>query len=247
MEETVKDPYDLAITDYYYWQDTSAQLTVHVTGVVSYNIGIDMFFEQYDQLFPLNQKAIQLCKGRVLDIGAGVGRFALPLQERGLDVCAIDYSETAVKIMQEKGVQNAQCMTLEDILDNSLLPEERFDTVLLMMNGMGIVGSVTGLQNFLEQVKNILKPTGQIIADSTDVQVNKKPEYRDLSKTIPPEEKYFGEVEMSFEYKGNRSDSVPWVYLDEWTLKKNAEKTGWHFELMDRMNTGMFLVRLTLK
>ena len=247
MEKTINDPYDLALTDYYYNDNTSVKLTVHITGIISYDIGIDMFFEKYEQLFSLNQKAIQLCKGTVLDIGAGVGRFALPLQEKGHQVCAIDYSETAVKIMGEKGVQNAHCTSLESILDDSLLPEERFDTVLLMMNGIGIVGSIDGLQDFLKQVKKILKPTGQIIADSTDLQINKKLEYRDLSKTTSLEGKYFGEVEMCFEYKGYRSDFVPWVYLDERTLKKNAEETGWNFELIDRMNTGMFLVRLTLK
>lgn len=246
MEQAFEDPYGLAIRDYYYHQKTSAELTVHVTNVVSYNIGIDMFFEEYEQFFPLNQKAVQMCKGKVLDIGAGVGRFALPLQARGHEVCAIDYSETAVKIMREKGIQDARWLTLEKILSTPLPPDERFDTVFSMMNGMGIVGSIDGLQDFLHQIKKIMKPSGQIIADSTDVQVNQKLEYRQLNQIISPKEKYFGEVEMSFEYKGHRSEPVPWVYLDEETLKYYAEKAGWRFEVLDRMKTGMFLVRLTL-
>jgi 2-polyprenyl-3-methyl-5-hydroxy-6-metoxy-1,4-benzoquinol methylase len=89
---------------------------------------------------------LELCRGRVLDVGAGTGVHTLYLQDRGFDVCAIDVLPDAVEIMRRRGTRDAR---LADIRDFEADP---FDTILMMMNGTGILATLEGLDSFLRDV-----------------------------------------------------------------------------------------------
>jgi SAM-dependent methyltransferase len=198
---------------------------------------VDIYFRKEKEMPELELKALELCKGKVLDVGAGVGSHALVLQQRGLAVTGMDISEAAVNIMKQRGLKQA-------IAGNILtykLPENasKYDTLLFMMNGIGLTGSITGLNAFLQQVKNLINEDGQLVFDSSDLSY--------LYLEIPfPEKGYFGEVSFRFEYKSRKGDWFKWIYVDQQTLIDLAGKNGWHTEIIFEDDSDQYLARLTL-
>ncbi len=245
MNNHSTEPYGSAIKQCYTQPDVPVSMKVHIKNVATHEVDVHMFFEQPEEFLEIDRIAYQLCRGRILDIGAGVGRFALPLQKQGLTVCAMEELPQAIAIMQERGVQDICSMELDDFLDQSIV-NEKFDTVLMIMNGLGIVGTFDKLALFLDKIKPFLKPDGQILADSMSVNLSK---VNDFSKHIEIQKmdgKYPGEVQLKFEYQGVLGSDVAWLHIDEIALASLAEKTGWVSDVIYRDDDGTYLTRLTM-
>ncbi|WP_443937651.1 class I SAM-dependent methyltransferase [Pedobacter sp. MW01-1-1] len=194
---------------------------------------IEFFFRDDEDMPVIELQALHMCNGKVLDIGAGVGSHALLLQAFNIDVTAIDISEAAVNIMKDRGVKKA---FVQDIFTYT----EKYDTLLLLMNGIGLAGSLPGFKSFLTKLHDLLLPGGQVIFDSSDISYL----YEDLEK---PQNQYYGEVSYQYEYKGEKGNWFNWVYVDEVTIKHIAEETGWNCELVFDDGEDQYLVRLTRK
>ena len=195
---------------------------------------IPVYFRTYDSMPELEQLALDLCYGKILDIGAGAGSHALELQERGADVSALDISEGAVAVMQARGVQK---VLQQDVFS---LKGQKFDTLLLLMNGIGLCGSVEGLKVFLKGAKKLLKKGGQLLFDSSDVAYL----YEDGEPM--PENRYYGEIDCCYEYRRQKSEWFSWLYIDRELLREIAESLGWCMELLGEDESGQYLVRLSL-
>jgi SAM-dependent methyltransferase len=194
---------------------------------------VDVFFRNKNEMPELELLALDRCRGRILDIGAGVGSHALILQERGEDVTAIEISKTACEIMMDRGVDQ---VIHEDILNFS---GEKFDTLLLLMNGVGLAGSIPGLRKFLEKSRELLMPNGQLIFDSSDIAYL----YDDLAL---PAGKYYGEISYQYEYRSQLSDWFNWLYIDPILLNQIAAEEGWKMELLMDDEMDQYLVRFTV-
>ena len=120
------------------------------------------FFRSFSQMIPLEQLALTMAQGRVLDVGAGTGSHVLYLQEKGLDVVALDISASAIEVCKLRGVKQAVCA---DVLDY----KGKFDTILMLMNGIGVCQKLSKIDLYLQKLKSLLTPTGQILATSTDI------------------------------------------------------------------------------
>jgi SAM-dependent methyltransferase len=182
--------------------------------------------------------AVDLCRGRVLDAGAGAGCHSLHLQQRSLDVCAIDISPEAVEVMKKRGIREVH---RADVFKFQAQP---FDTILMMMNGIGVVETLQGLDRFLRSVPRLLSEKGQILLDSHDARHEIDPDelvHWESHQTQP----YFGEVTLRLEYKGQIGPSFGWLYLDSDTLTRYAEKTGWFCKIVHREEDGAYLAQLT--
>ena len=118
---------------------------------------VPIYFRSPEAMPDLEVMAIDLCKGKTLDIGAGAGSHALLLQDKGVDVTAIDISEGAVEVMKERGVNKA---SVQDVFE---MKHEKFDTLLLLMNGIGLVQTIDGLKRFLQQSKACLLYTSRCV------------------------------------------------------------------------------------
>lgn len=197
------------------------------------------FFRNFDEMPELEQKAIQLSKGKVLDVGAGTGIHALVLQKLGLDCHAIDISELSVQIMEERGVINATC---QDFFE---LSKQKYDTLLFLMNGIGLVENFDGFGKFFSQCKNLLNKDGQILFDSSDLIYLFEEE--DGSFMIDLNDHYYGEVEFQVEYQGIPSEPFPWLFIDFDNLQNLAERHGFQAELLQRGAHYDYLARITLK
>ncbi|MEO7214322.1 class I SAM-dependent methyltransferase [Mucilaginibacter sp.] len=191
---------------------------------------LDIYFRGEDEMPDLELLALDQCKGRVLDIGAGAGSHALVLQQRGIEVTAMDISGKAVAIMQERGVKQA---IEHDIFNYG---GEKFDTLLLLMNGIGLCGNIQQLRVFLQHTKKLLKPGGQLLFDSSDIAY--------LYEGNPPAGNYYGELWYQYAYKGQKNEWFQWLYIDADTLIQVAAEEGWAIEILDEDDMDGYLARL---
>jgi hypothetical protein len=112
------------------------------------------------------------------------------------------------------------------------------------MNVIGLAGKLKNLSVFLNQLKGLLKPNGQILTDSSDI--FHLFESIDSDQMLEFEKDYLGEVEFQFSYKKERGPWFKWLYLDERTFREYAEKSGFHFEVIWSKKNAGYLTRLTL-
>lgn len=197
-------------------------------------------FRDHDQMPALEQKAITLCQGTVLDIGCGAGNHSLYLQNQGFNVTALDQSAGAITVCKARGIFDYQ---LGDILDIEL---GSFDTLLLLMNGIGIAGELKNIDVFLKRLKSLLNTGGQILLDSSDIIYMFETD-EDGGHWIPDNILYYGEVRFTMTYKNLKSNEFPWLYLDFNTLQRAADFNGLSCELAFEGEHYDYLARLTHK
>lgn len=226
-----QDIQGIALLDYLRG-NTGTELLVHASYGEIEKMPVADFFRSANELPPLEEYALQLCRGTTLDIGAGAGSHSLILQSQGIPVQAIDISPLSAEVMRERGVQRVVCA---DIFQ---FESEPVDTLLLMMNGIGLVGDLRGLNYFLLFCKKFLKSGGQILLDSCDVSY--------LGDTSPSGG-YVGEIAYQFEYLGKKGTLFNWLYVDANVLKKAARKAGWRCQVVYEEDNGQYLARLTLR
>lgn len=183
-------------------------------------IALPYLFRTENQLPVIEKEALKLCVGHVLDVGAGSGCHSLILQKKYISVEAIDTSKGAVEVMKKRG------LTAHHI--NFFEVEKKYDTLLFLMNGAGIAGTLNGLNPFLEKAKSLLNSGGQIILDSSDIAYMFKND--DGSKWIDLSKNYYGEVTYQMEYKEYKTDLFNWLFIDYNSLAKTAKSIGLNIE-----------------
>lgn len=199
---------------------------------------VDYFFRSIANMPFLEQKALEISKGTVLDIGCGAGSHALYLQKKGLNVTAIDISKGAIEVSKGRGVKNA---VQADVL--TFESEKKFDTILVLMNGTGICGKLNNLASFLIRLSNLLTSGGQILIDSSDIIYMFEDEKGE--HWIDADQNYYGEVEFSMSYQNKKSDKFDWLYVDYNTLQRCAIYNGLNCELITEGEHYDYLAKIT--
>jgi SAM-dependent methyltransferase len=202
---------------------------------------LSYFFRPPEQFPPLELIALDHCRGRTLDVGAGSGSHSLALQRRGLPVTAIEVLPGLVNILRERGVKDVRQASWMDLKIG-----EPFDTVLMMMNGIGLAETLTGLEGFFRDARRLLKSDGQVLADSTDVRVRMDPEAARTGTLQRPDGRYIGELHFQLEFEGRKGPPFGQLYVDPETLQQKATANGWGYEILRQPDEyGNYLVRLT--
>ena len=200
---------------------------------------IPYLFRSYEEMPIMEQKALDLSFGKILDIGSGSGSHSLYLQEKGLEVTAIDTSPGACEVARRRGIKK---VLNQDV--KNLSSQQKFDTLLLMMNGAGMAGTLENSLGFYLKLKELLTENGQILVDSTDIIYMFQDEdggvWRDLNQ------EYYGEVEFKIAYKGQESESFDWVYIDFENLEKIAQQAGLKAEKVVDGPHYNYLAKLTI-
>lgn len=227
------DPHGAAVLDCFRGA-TDAVLICHQDGARD---DVPAAFWLRETIDPLEAQALDLSRGRVLDVGAGTGLHALALQRRGLDVTAIDISSDCVTIMRERGVRDARQADLYEF------SEGPFDTIINLCNGLDKVGRLADLPRFLERMKGLLAPGGQLLADSFDLRVGADATGRAVMARKVAIGRYFGEMDLRFEYKGRSGPTFSVLQVDFDTLAGIASKQDWSSEKLGERG-GHYLARL---
>ena len=232
----MKDLFGKAILDYQ-TNNLPEDLITETSISEADEMSVSYLFRSYAEMPKLEQKALQLAKGKVLDVGCGAGSHSLSLQnERNLTVTSIDISEKAIEACQLRGLKNAR---VENILN---LENQKFDTIILLMNGTGIFGTLTETTKYLQKLKSLLNPNGQILIDSSDI-IYMFDDDEDGGKWIPSNG-YYGELTFTISYKNEKEDTFPWLYLDYNTLQNAANANGLQCELIIEGEHFDYLARL---
>jgi SAM-dependent methyltransferase len=234
----MKDLFGKAILDYQ--TNNSPEDLITETSISEEDeMSVAYLFRSYNEMPKLEQKALQLAKGRTLDVGCGAGSHSLYLQnERNIDVTAIDISENAIEACTLRGLKKVK---VQNILS---LENEKFDTILLLMNGTGIFGTLKETANYLQKLKSLLNPNGQILIDSSDI-IYMFDNDEDGGKWIPGDN-YYGELTFKIRYKNETEDEFPWLYLDYNTLQNAAFANGLQCELILEGEHYDYLAKLSL-
>lgn len=230
----MKDIFGKALLDYYngnYSEDIITSTNISSEDVLP----LPYLFRPYSEMPRLEQKALQLAKGKVLDVGCGAGSHSLYLQKRGLDVKAIDISIGAIEVSKKRGVLHTEVL---DILDET----ERFDTILLLMNGTGIFQELQQTAKYLKHLKSALNPDGRILIDSSDIKYMYEDE--DGGFWLDTNANYCGELDYFISYKAEKEIPMKWLYLDFETLRLACESVGLQCELVLEGTHFDYLARL---
>lgn len=227
-----------AIWDYYH-NDNPKDLQTETSISELDELPVDYLFRDFDEMNKIEQKALKLAIGKVLDIGAGAGSHSLYLQnEKHLEVTALDISPKSIEVCKLRGIKNA---VTENMLQFS---DGNFDTILLLMNGTGIFQSLNVIDIYLKKLHSLLSSKGQILIDSTDI-LYMFDEDEDGGFYIPADG-YYGELDYVVHYKGESEEPIKWLYLDFETLKNAAENNGFKVEKV-LQDEDSYLAKLTKK
>ena len=231
------DPMGQAVLDYCEGRPTK-KLRVLSSMFDDDEMPVPYLFRTYDQMPPLEQAALDNARGKVLDIGACAGCHSLYLQNKGLDVTAIDISPLSVKTMKKRGLHK---VLLADIFEKS--PDAEFDTILLLMNGTTIAGTLERLPLLFQRLKSMLAPNGQILIDSTDLRYIYEDDHGNFDYD---DTKYYGEVDYRMQYGRIKGNCFNCLYADPVTMSRCAAEEGLCPQIIMQNKDYSYLMRLTI-
>lgn len=231
------DPMGAAIYDFH--RNGSADvLKVYSSDFDDDEIPVSDLFREYEDMPYIERVALDQAAGRVLDVGAGSGCHSLALAKAGKESVAIDISPLSVEVMRERGVD----ARLVNLYDESFA--EKFDTVLMLMNGTGIIGTLENMETFFTRIRQLLNPGGSVLIDSSDLRYLFEEE--DGSLMIDLADDYYGLVDYQMQYKDVIGEPFDWLYVDFDTLAYYAEENGFMAEMVANGEHYDYLARLTL-
>ena len=209
----------------------SSKLLIHNSYGEPDEMPLIHYFRKESELTDLELYALELCTGKVLDVGAGTGVFSKILQARGVEVVALEISKACCSIMSKEGLRG---VLNEDFFSRQV--SSQFDTLLMMMNGFGLCGSMALLPKFFSAIEAHLAPGGQVIFDSSDLSY--------LYDENLPDDRYYGEMDYRYEYDNEFGKWFKWLYIDSATLSLEAKKYGFMLQVLFTEETGQYLGRL---
>lgn len=220
-----------ALYDYFHGHRGDKLLTLTNFGDTE-EMPVGEFFRKPIDFPELEHIALSLCDGRILDVGAGAGSHALFLQKRGMDVTALEHSPMACDVMRARGVEQVVTADFFEYTGAS------YDTLLFLMNGIGVAGTIDGLTTLLNHCKTLLNPGGQLLFDSSDIA------YLYADGTVGRPTGYYGEIGYQYAYKGSRSKPFDWLFIDQGTLIGIAQPLGWVVQILYEDGHDQYLARM---
>lgn len=207
--------------------DLGAKIIVHSDLAETEELTASYLFRSFRDMPIHEKKAMGLSRGKILDVGACAGSHSIYLQDLGYDVTAIDISQGCCEVMKKRGVKKVINGDIFKLITG------KFDTILLLMNGFGIAGTIPNLPSLLEYLRTVLSPGGKIIFDSADLQYL----YTDESKgqSIPLSyDRYYGEIKYTLQYKNSYGSDFFWLFIDPYTVEAIAHECGFNIQFITK-------------
>ncbi len=236
----MKDLFGKALLDYH--NDNYTENLITWTNISEEDeLPLSYLFRNFEDMPTLEQKALNLSKGKLLDVGCGAGNHSLYLQQKDIDVTAIDSSKGAIEVCRNRGLFKTEHSS---IINYSETTNEKFDTILLLMNGTGIFETLNKTSTYLEALKKLLKKNGQILIDSSDIKYMY--EDNDGGYWVDMNAKYYGELDYFLSYKNEYELPMKWLYLDFNTLYTACLTCGLKCEILAQGEHYDYLAKLAL-
>ena len=201
------------------------------------DVPLSYFFRDFEKMPSIEKKALELARGKILDVGCGTGSHSLYLQNLcNHNVTSLDVSEGAIYVAEKRGVKKTKHISIWDF------EETGFDTILLLMNGMGIGKTIAELPKLLKHLKKLIAAEGKILVDSSDLIYLFEKEDITLWKE---DKTYYGEVDFGIRFQG-KSEEFPWLYIDPKTLEEVSKSCGFQFKIIEQGENFDFLAQLSI-
>jgi len=228
----MKDLLGQAILDYFNG-DQQSKLYINNSYDVPEEMPVEVYFRPTKEFSELEKLALSHCQGKILDIGAAAGDKVLALQDTGHEVFALDISEGCAEVMKDRGAVNV-------ILQDFYTHTEKYDTLLLLMNGLGLAKTLNEIPEFLKKCRSLSNSGGQIIFDSSDIKYLYE-DHPDIEVPYP----YYGDIRYQYEYEGIKGDWFEWVYADHEMMGQIVEDSGLKLEVLMEDEFDQYLGRIT--
>jgi SAM-dependent methyltransferase len=191
--------------------------------ILASRFGPEFYLAPYRKWPSRQRRALRLARGRVLDVGAGAGRVALHLQEKGLEVVAIDASPGAVEACRKRGVRDARLLRVEDV-DKSL---GLFDTVVMYGNNLGLLASKSKGRKLLRRLHEITTDRARIIGEILDPYPNAPPIHLEYHKRNRERGRMSGQIRIRIRYRDVATEWFDYLFLSRKELEELLDGTGW--------------------
>jgi SAM-dependent methyltransferase len=234
------EPYEQAMMDYFKGEKDNLISIIREDGFEN-KIPVSFLYGNSERFSLIDDKALSMCRGRVLDVGAGSGNHSLFLQQEGFEVYALEILPALIKILRLRGLSNVM---ESDVIQ---LENGNFDTVVMLGHGLGIAQDLSGLNALLQKLKSLITREGYILCDSLDVTKTDIPENLEYQKHIERLGRYRGEIRFRFKYKDSAGSLIKWLHVDLDTLSEVAFRNDMLCKLVYTDLDGNYLAQLKLK
>ena len=222
---------------YNYYKKINKPLVTWTSYTEKDTLECEYFFRKYKDMPKIEQKALDLAKGKILDVGSGAGCHSLYLQNiKNYSVTSIDISKKSIEVSKLLGLKNTINQSFFD--HNNC----KYDSILFLMNGAGICGTLDRLKLLLNHSSKLLNNDGQILIDSSDL-IYLFDKDSDGGIWVRGD-KYYGELNYSISYE-NKIEKFPWLYVDYNKLEEIALKANLNCEKIINGENYDYLAKLT--
>lgn len=219
-----EDAYGQQLLAQFHNQTPTAEIIERDDGHIDFGSEAGLYFTEHADWSPVEWAAIALANGKILDIGCGVGRHSIYLQEKGFDVTGIDNSPGAIEVCKLRGLRKTEVLPIEDA---DKLAGESFDTIIMFGNNFGLFGSPDGARKILEKFTLITAPEARIIAGTLNPYKTDDPahlEYHDLNrrrKRLP------GQVTIRIIYENAVGNWFDYLFVSPEEMTEIIKPTDW--------------------
>jgi SAM-dependent methyltransferase len=218
-----EDAYGQEIWAYYNGKDV-AEIVENADGYISASMfGPKGYFSDYEDWAPYTKRAMEFVKGRVLDVGCGAGRCSLYLQRKDFDVIGIDNSPLAIRVCKLRGLKKAKLVAIED----AKFGPNSFDTILMMGNNFGLLGSFAKAQRLLKRFYRMTSENALIIADTRDPYKTDNPAYLEYHRLNRKKGRMGGQIRLRIRFEKYVGRWLDFLMVSKKEIKEILNGTGW--------------------
>lgn len=221
MVEVSPDAFGRAIRDFHRGDQTVP--LYQVDGPERREHPIEAFyFEPFDPASNENQRWFaDRLEGPLVDLGAGAGRHTLYFQEQ-FETVAIDPSQALVETMRDRGVDDARKANMFSLRET--FPANRFESALAHGTQLGLAGSLSGVEAFLDDLAHVTTADATAIVDCYDPS---SLDCDDLLGYRPDPEPGLAYRTNWFEYEGDADPVLLFRLFSPDHLRTVASDTDW--------------------
>ena len=172
---------------------------------------------------PHQRRAMRYVRGRTLDIGAGAGRVALHLQERGHEVVAVDVSPGAVEVCRRRGVHHVRLLSIDDVDESFGL----LDTIVMFGNNFGLFASRTKATRLLRRFHELTSERARIVAETRDVYGTTDPSHLRYHARNRSRGRMGGQIRLRVSYREHATPWFDYLMVSREELGDLLAGTGW--------------------